>query len=189
MPQKKSVLVKPLSKQRIEQVLANVNLGDLLTRDHDGDPLIVIPSDKGEGDLVCWFSLAAELFHLICTLSPKIPRCQWPTATAVCNTYHRISILGRAVLNIREGQDVAALRLEAAFDCSDGVSDAFLQTFIVTHIASACFLRDLAFSKKVWSASATTEAADAYMEHIAFGDVVDTEDDDPEHLYTWIMPT
>src|SRR5438093_9340328 len=102
MPQKKAALVKPLSKQRIEPVLHNANLGGLLTRDHDGDPIIVIPSDKGDGDLECWFSVVAELFHLVCSLEPKIPRCQWPTATVVCNAYHRYSMLGRAVLNVRQ---------------------------------------------------------------------------------------
>jgi hypothetical protein len=156
MSQKKAILVKPLSKQRIEPVLHNAHLGHLLTRDHDGDPIIVVPSDKGDGDLECCFSVAAEIFHLVCSLGPKIPQCQWATATAVCNAYHRYSLLGRAVLHGWHGDDVGTLRLEAAFECSDGVSDGFLQTFIVTHIASACFLRDLALSQKVWSASATT---------------------------------
>src|SRR5205823_2365704 len=82
VPQKKSVLVKPLSKQRIEQVLDNITLGDFLTRDHDGDPTLIIPSDKGAGDLEGWLLVNADFFHLVCTLGPKIPRCQWPTATA-----------------------------------------------------------------------------------------------------------
>jgi hypothetical protein len=154
MPKKKAILIKPLSKPLIEQALVNVN--GLLTRDHDGDLTLIIPSDKGEGDLGCCFLVEAEFFHLVCTLGSQLPRSQWPTAIAVCDAYHRYSILGRAVLNIREGQDLASLRFEAGIDCSDGVSDAFLQTFIVTHLACACFLRDLAFRQKVWSSSATT---------------------------------
>jgi hypothetical protein len=156
MPQRKTALVKPLSKRHIEQVLDTIHGGGLLTRDRDGDPTLIIPSDKGAGDLVCWFLVNAEFFHLICWVGPEIPRSQWLTACAVCNMYHRYSLLGRAVPHSRQGDDVATLRLEAAFDCSDGVSEAFLQTYIVTHLASACFLRDLAFSQKVWSSSAPT---------------------------------
>jgi hypothetical protein len=150
---KKSVAVKKLSKQLVEEVLANVNVAGFHTRDRDGNLTLKIPSDGGECDLLCWFQVTAEFFYLVCTLSPSITQRQWPNAVAVCNAYHRYSILGRAVLNIREGQQEASLCFEAAIDCSDGVSEAFLQNFIVTHLASACFFRDLASSHKLWSAS------------------------------------
>jgi hypothetical protein len=151
---RKPVGHKTLTKRLIEQVLDK--LGVRHSRDRDGDLIItLIPGDNGGGDLLCWFLVEADFFHLVCTLGPKIPQCQWPTAIAVCNAYHRYSLLGRAVLHIREGQDVATLRFEAAIDCSDGVSASFLQTFISSHLSCACFFRDMASRQKVWAANKT----------------------------------
>jgi len=128
---------QPLSNDLIRRALDARPL--LNTLDH-GDLISIIPSDDGGNDVLCWFLIRGQnrkIFHLVCTFDVKIPRCDWGTALRVCNAFNDHEWFGRAILNIREGQDEAALIFDAAIDCTDGVSQQFLETLITTHLASA----------------------------------------------------
>jgi hypothetical protein len=133
---KKPIPIIKLSHRLIERTLDA--LGIPHCRDDDDDIFTVIPGGDSCSDLLCWFLVDGNILQLVCTFNAKISKCDWMAALLLCNAYHRESRFGRAVLHIRDGQEEAALVFETAIDCSDGLHEAFLQTYIVSHVASAC---------------------------------------------------
>jgi hypothetical protein len=133
---KKTALIKKLTNRHIENALDD--LGILHRRDEDDDIFTFIPSGTDDSGLSCWFIADGNIFQLICSINPSIPQDKWPSILMLCNTFHRESRFGRVVLYSQEDNNEAKLRFEAAIDCSGGINTAFLQTFIVSHIATAC---------------------------------------------------
>jgi hypothetical protein len=88
------------------------------------------------------------MFQMLCLFDPRIPKRKWAAALQLCNAYNTEARFGRAVLRMQEGQEEAPLRFEASIDCTDGVSQEFLQTLINSHIASACMFYNMAHEDK-----------------------------------------
>ena len=133
---KKPIPIVKLSHRLIERTLDA--LGIPHCRDDDGDIFTVIPSGDSRSDLLSWFLVDGNILQLVCTFNAKIPKCDWMAALLLSNAYHQESRFGRAVVHIRDGQEEATLSFEAAIDCSGGLNEAFFQTYIVSHVASAC---------------------------------------------------
>jgi hypothetical protein len=147
-----STINQPLTNDLIRRALDALSLPN--SRDEDGDWFTVIPGGDSRSDLVCFFIAYGEsrkMFHLVCMFDAKIPKRKWPVALQLCNAYHADSRFGRAVLSIQEGQEEATLRFDAAIDCTDGVSQEFLQKLITSHIASACMFYNMAHEDKALS--------------------------------------
>lgn len=142
-------VLEPLTNNLSRRALDALGMPN--SRDEDGDWFSVIHGGDGRSDLVCYFIVYGEtrkMFQLVCMFDAHIPKRKWGAALQLCNAYHAESHFGRAVLRIQEGQEEATLRFDAAIDCTDGVSQEFLQTLIASHIASACMFYNMAYEGK-----------------------------------------
>ena len=142
-------LIEPLTQSLTRRALDALSFPN--ARDEDGDWFTVIPGREGRSDLVCSFLVHAEprpWFRLLCLFHAQIPRRKWGQALTLCNTYHATIRFGRAYLETQEGQEDPSLRFEAAIDCTDGLTQQFLQTFISSHIAAACLFYEMAHEDK-----------------------------------------
>ena len=66
-----------------------------------------------------------------------MPQENWGHALLCCNQHHRIYSYGRCSLEIKEGQPEAKLFFESLIDLSEGVTDDFLQRFIMLSLFAA----------------------------------------------------
>jgi|RhiMetdeSRZDD1v2_1073273.scaffolds.fasta_scaffold88803_3 hypothetical protein len=142
-------VIEPLSKNLTRRSLDALSLPNSF--DEDGDSYTVLPSGDGRSDLVCYFIVYGEtrkMFHLVCLFDAPIPKRKWGAALQLCNAYNTEACFGRAVLRTQEGQELGTLRFDAAMDCTDGISQEFLQTLISSHIASACMFYNMAHEDK-----------------------------------------
>ena len=132
-----------LSKGLIERCLAGVDLQ--YGRDHDGDVVTCFSGDGLGGDLIAWFLIVGEkrdIFRLLCMVEHKVPQSKWANALLVCNEYHNTARFGRAYLNIKEDQPEADLYFDSQIDLTEGVTEAYLQTFIMLNLwAPTCSLK------------------------------------------------
>jgi hypothetical protein len=145
-------VIEPLTTNLTRRSLDALSLPNSF--DEDGDCYTVISGGDGRSDLVCYFIVYGQtrkMFHLVCLFDAKIPKRKWPAALQLCNAYHADSRFGRAVLLIQEGQEEATLRFDTSVDCTEGVTQDFLQTFITSHIASACMFYTMAHEDKALS--------------------------------------
>jgi hypothetical protein len=108
----------------------------------DGDLYAVIPSrERPDAYLQVWFLIDGQtdkIFRLSCLVQPPIPWQNVPEAMFSCESYHENFRFGRLYLWAEEGQSVTNLRFEGQIDVTDGVSEAFLGTYIASHLANIC---------------------------------------------------
>ena len=163
---KKTALIKKLTNRHIENAFDD--LGILHRRDEDDDVFTFIPSGNDDSGLSCWFIADGNILQLISSINSSIPKDKWPSILMLCNSFHRESRFGRAVLYIQDDNNEAKLRFEAAIDCSDGINTAFLQTFIVSHLATACTLYSMVQDEMNNSQdNITDEEATSYLQTVA----------------------
>jgi hypothetical protein len=148
-------VIEPFTNELIRRALDALSLPN--GRDEDGDWFTVIPGGDGRSHLLCYFIEARKMFHMICLFDAHIPKRKWGQALTLCNTYHAKLHFGRAFLLTQEGQEDATLRFEAAIDCTAGLSQEFLQTFISSHIASACLFYEMAHEDKALGLTRSTK--------------------------------
>jgi hypothetical protein len=110
------------------------------TRKPDGSFSAVIPSSTIPGSLHCSFlKRNHSVFTISCEVSPPIPKRKWPEALYLCHEYHATQLFGRFFLRPSTTEETqATLCFDAHLDAGDGVSVAFLRTFIISHVACAC---------------------------------------------------
>ena len=127
-----------LSKPLIERNLDDVELYH--GRDHEDD-IVSVFSDEGlPGDLICWYLIVGEerdMLRLLCTVDLPVPQEKWGHALLLCNQHHRICRYGRCSLEIKEGQADAKLFFETLVDLTDGVTEDYLQRFIMLSLFAA----------------------------------------------------
>jgi hypothetical protein len=145
-------VIEPLTNELTRRALDALGIPN--SRDEDGDWFTVIHSGDSRSDLQCFFIVYGEnrkLFQLVCLFDARIPKRKWGAALQLCNAYNTEARFGRAFLRIQEGQEEAPLRFDAVIDCTDGVSQQFLQTLINSHLASACMFYNMAHEDKALS--------------------------------------
>jgi hypothetical protein len=129
--------IQPLTDNLIEAALGSMAN---CTRQPDGSFSAVIPSTTIPAVLHCSFLRRHQkIFTLSCQVSPPIPKRKWGEGMCLCHEYHVTQPFGRFFLqpsNTDEPQ--ATLCFDAHLDASDGVTMAFLQTFIISHLCGAC---------------------------------------------------
>jgi hypothetical protein len=154
----------------LEEALNSIGLNYL--RDQDGDFCTIIPSDSISSHAVCWFLIDDEypqIFTLYCRVSPRIPKRRWQDALLACNEYHTHYRFGRFQLSITEGQTDATLCFVAQLDLSDGTTAAFLKTFILSHISSACaFLGEPHVHKRFFLAPSRKRSSKATPKEVEY---------------------
>jgi hypothetical protein len=145
-------VIEPLTNDLTRRALDALSLPNSL--DEDGDPFAVIPGGDSRSDLHCFFIVFGKnrkMFQVVCLFDARIPKRKWGAAFQLCNAFNTEALFGRAFLSIQEGQEEAPLRFDAVIDCTDGVSQQFLQTLINSHIASACMFYKMAYEDKALS--------------------------------------
>jgi hypothetical protein len=163
---KKTALIKKLTNRHIENAFDD--LGILHRRDEDDSVYTFIPSGTADSGLSCWFIADGNILQFTCSINPSLPQDKWPSILMLCNTFYKESRFGRAVLYSQEDNNEANLRFEAAIDCSGGISTAFLQTFIVSHIATACTFYSMVQDEMNNSQdNITDEEATSYLQTVA----------------------
>jgi hypothetical protein len=163
---KKTALIKKLTNRHIENAFDD--LGILHRRDEDDDVFTFIPSGNDGGGLPCYFIVDGNILQLTCSINPSIPKDKWLSIHMLCHSFHREARFGRAVLYSQEDSNEAKLRFEAAIDCSGGISTAFLQTFIVSHLATACMFYSMVQDEMNNSRdNLTDEEATSYLQTVA----------------------
>lgn len=128
----------PLSKTRIERNLDDVELNH--SRDHEDDVVSVFSGEGLPGKLTCWYLIVGEdrdMFRILCTVDLPIPQEKWGHALLACNQHHGTCRLGRCYLDIKEGHPDAQLFFESLIDLSDGVTESYLQRFIMLSLFAA----------------------------------------------------
>ena len=162
---KKTAFIKKLANRHIENAFDD--LGILHRRDEDAAVFTFIPSGTDDSGLPCWFMADGNIFQLTCSINPSLPQDKWPSILMLCNSFYKESRFGRAVLYSQEDNNEAKLHFEAAIDCSDGIRTAFLQTFIVSHIAAACMFYSMVQDEMNNSQdNLTDEEATSYLQTV-----------------------
>jgi hypothetical protein len=131
-------VMQPLSKERIERNLDDVELNH--SRDHEDDIVSVFSGEGLPGDMICWYQLGGEerdIFRILCTVDLPVPQEKWGHALLSCNQHHRTCNYGRYSLQIKEGRPEGKLFFESLIDLSDGVTDDYLQRFIMLSLFAA----------------------------------------------------
>ena len=138
-----------LSKGLIERCLDEVDLQ--YGRDHDGDVVTCFSGDELGGDLIAWFLIVGEkrdIFRLLCTVEHKVPQSKWASALLACNEYHNTARFGRVYLNIKEDQPEAELYFDSQIALTEGVTEAYLQSFIMLNLLGAHVFFEKAYKDK-----------------------------------------
>jgi hypothetical protein len=131
--------IQPFRDSIIEEALASLPLQ--FGRDSDNDLCLAIPGKKIPFGMLCWFLIDEhypQIFTLHCQVCPPIPKSTWTKAVFLCNEYATQYRFGRFQLRIRAEASEATLCFVSQLDLSDGTTVAFLKTFIMSHISSAC---------------------------------------------------
>ena len=146
--------IQSFSPGLLEEALNSIGVNYM--RDQDGDLCTLIPSDSISCPAVCWFLIDDEypqIFTLYCRVSPRIPQSKRQDALLACNEYNTRYRFGRFQLSITDGQTDATFYFVAQLDLSDGTTVAFLKTFILSHLSSACaFLGEPHVQKRLFLA-------------------------------------
>jgi hypothetical protein len=127
-----------LSKALIERNLDEVELNH--SRDREDDIYSVFSGEGLPGNMVCCYLLEGEdndILRLHCTVDLPVPQEKWGQALLMCNDYHSQSRFGKAYLRIKEGEAHARLYFSACIDLSDGVTDDYLQRYIMLSLYAA----------------------------------------------------
>jgi len=130
--------LQPYSTTLLQHTLHGVDLHFSL--DRDGDPVTVFAEDDLPGHLLCWYLSAGEhkeIFRLLCTVDPTIPKSKWRSALLAINEFQGTCRAGRGYLEIKDGQSEARVYFEALLDCAEGVTEASLQRFILLNLSAA----------------------------------------------------
>jgi Putative bacterial sensory transduction regulator len=128
---------EPLTDELIQRALDRIGLP--YRYDCDGDLYIRIPGGSLEAYLQCWFLIEGEtcrLFRLSCLVQPPIPWQNVTDALAACQAFHETFRFGRLLLHADEGRRACNFRFEGQIDVTPGISDALLETYIRSHVAS-----------------------------------------------------
>jgi len=110
------------------------------TRKPDGSYGMVIPGKTNGMSLHVSFRRRHQsIFTLSCEVSPPIPMRKLPEALCLCHEYVVTQPFGRFFLQpVNADQTQATLCFDAHLDVSDGISVAFLETFVISHLCGAC---------------------------------------------------
>ena len=130
--------IQPLSKERIERNLDDVELNH--GRDHEDDVVSVFSDEGLPGKMVCWYLIEGDdndILRLLSTVDLPVSQEKWGHALLLANNYHGQCRFGRAHLRIKEGKSYAQLYFESVIDLSDGVTDSYLQRFIMLSLFAA----------------------------------------------------
>jgi hypothetical protein len=78
-------------------------------------------------------NLDKDIFALVSFVSPfpMVMQSKWPRALVFCNEYNQKDVVGRGCLDIKEGQNEATLAFLSFTSFQGGVTETFLQNFIV----------------------------------------------------------
>jgi hypothetical protein len=131
--------IQPFRDNLIEEALVSLPLQH--GRDPDNDLCLAIPGKDIPFDMLCWFLTDAhypQIFTLHCQVYPPIPKSKWTDAVFLCNEYATQYRFGRFQLRVSAEASEATLCFVSQLDLSDGTTVAFLKTFIMSHISSAC---------------------------------------------------
>lgn len=130
--------LRPVSKARIEQALDDVELNH--SRDREDDIYSVFEGEGLPGDMICWYLIEGEdndSLRLFGTVTLSVPQEKWGHALLLSNAYDEQCRVGKTYLRIKEGQTDAQLYFESVIDLSDGVTDSYLQRFIMLSLYAA----------------------------------------------------
>jgi hypothetical protein len=130
--------LQPLSKARVERNLDAVELNH--SRDRDDDPYSVFSGEGLPGNMVCCYLIEGEdndILRLHCAVDLPVLKEKWGQALLLCNDYHGQSRFGKAYLRMEEGEAHARLYFSACIDLSDGVTDDYLQRYIMLSLYAA----------------------------------------------------
>jgi hypothetical protein len=143
-----------LSPGLLEEALKPIGVNYM--RDQDGDLCTFIQGDSHSCHAMCWFLIDdqyPQIFTLYCRVFPRIPKSKWQAALFACNAYNKRFRFGRFKLSITPEEEEATLCFDSHLHLSDGTTAAFLKTFILTHLTSACaFLGDSQVHKQLFLA-------------------------------------
>jgi hypothetical protein len=131
-------VLQPLSKVRIEYNLDEVELNH--SRDRDDDVFSLFSGEGLPGNMACCYLIEGEdndILRLHCTVDLPVPQEKWGQALLLCNDYHGQCRFGKAYLRIKEGEAHARLYFSACIDLSDGVTDDYLQRYIMLSLYAA----------------------------------------------------
>jgi hypothetical protein len=128
----------PPSKARIEQALDEVELNH--SRDSEDDIYSAFEGEGLPGKMICWYLIEGEdndSLRLFGTVALSVPQEKWGHALLLSNAYNEQCRVGKAYLQIKEGESHAQLYFESVTDLSDGVTDSSLQRFIMLSLYAA----------------------------------------------------
>jgi hypothetical protein len=129
--------IQPLTDNLIEAALGSMAN---CTRKPDGSFSAVIPSSTIPASLHCSFLRRHQtIFTLSCEVSPSIPKRKWGEGIYLCHEYHVTQPFGRFFLRPSNAEETqVTLCFDVHLDAGDGVTVAFLRTFIISHLCGAC---------------------------------------------------
>lgn len=131
-------VLQPLSKALIERTLDAVELNH--NCDREGDVYSIFSGEGLPADMTCWYLIVGEdkdILRLLCTVRLPVAQEKWGHALLLCNQYHGMCRFGKCYLDIVDGHPEARLFVESLIDLSDGVSDGFLQRFVMLSLYAA----------------------------------------------------
>jgi hypothetical protein len=129
---------EPPSKRLIERALEA--LGIVYAQEGSGAPSAVFSNEEMGWSMRFRFLLDGQTrayFSVTGTLDVPIPERRVGEALLVCNHYAATCSFGRFSVSREAGQAGFTLSFDAIIDVTDGISQAFLQTFISSHIGTA----------------------------------------------------
>jgi hypothetical protein len=130
--------LQPVSQARIERNLDDVELNH--SRDHEDDVVSVFSGEGLPGTMLCWYLIEGEdkdVLRLQSTVNRTIPKAQLGNALLAANEYHGRCRYGRCYFAINEAQTEARVFYESIIDLSEGVTDSYLQRFIMHSLFAA----------------------------------------------------
>jgi hypothetical protein len=141
--------VQPVTQAFLSRVLDRTGL--VWTRDPDGDCYAHLSGKTLEQYLQCWFLLEHDnkIFKLSSLVQPVIPWQNLPEAMIQCHRYNETYRFGKLYCQPADEPEAGiSLHFEGQLDVSSGISEAFLATYINSHLASVCDFLAKVFKNK-----------------------------------------
>ena len=129
----------PLSEARIERALDGLNLN----RNRKGHLYSVFSGEDLPADMTCLYFIEGEaktVLRLLGTVALALPQEQWGHALLLSNEFNRSCRFGRSWLDIKDRKAGAKLYFDACIDFMDGVTDSYLESYILLSLFAAHLL-------------------------------------------------
>jgi hypothetical protein len=155
--------LQPLSKARIERNLDAVELNH--SRDHEDDVVSVFSGEGLPGKMICWYLIEGEdkdVLRLLCTIARTIPQAQLGDALLTANEYHGRCRFGRCYLQFTKDSTEAKAYYESIVDLSEGVTDAYLQRFIMLSLFAAHVFFEVIHKAKLFAPARSKKRRQAH---------------------------